>query len=154
MVSMRIHSDAFVYGVLNAMKVYLLKAKNLNFTVHLRNLCLPISETAMPRYIALIAQKSVFSMADGCLPLIASVWNRFQPKAICFSLQVGKRMCSHCMHTASMPSASTVKRHRYRKVSLRAFSFAFGISFFCMMLTRQAYARVIDKQNIWRNTRS
>src|SRR3712207_7911266 len=50
-------------------------------------------------------------------------------------------------HTALMPSASTVKLHRYRQASLRVFSFASGISFFCMMLTRQAYARVTDKQN-------
>src|SRR3712207_6981610 len=84
-------------------------------------------------------------MADGCHPLIASVWNRFPLKAICSLLQAEKRMCSHCMHTALMPSASTVKLHRYRQASLRVFSFASGISFFCMMLTRQAYARVDRK---------
>src|SRR3712207_1318993 len=153
MASMRIHSDAFVYGVLNAMKVYLLKAGSLNFMDHLRNLCLPISETAMSRYTVPTARKYDSCTEGGCHPLIASVWNRFPLKAICSSLQAGKRMCSHYMHTALMRYASTVKRHRYRQASLRVFSFASGILFFCMMLTRQAYARVTDKQNIWRNIR-
>ena len=154
MASMRIHSAFFGYGVLNAMRVFLLMEENLNFMAHLRNLCLPISEIAMSRYTALTVRKSAFSMADGCLPLIASVWSRFPQKATCSSLQAGKRMCSHCMHTALMPSASTVKRHRYRQASLRAFSFASGTSYFCMMPTRQVYVRVTGKQNFWRNTRS
>src|SRR3712207_4197651 len=101
---MRIHSDTFVYGVLNGMKAYLLKARNLNFAVHRQSRYLPISETAMSRYTVLTVQKSAFYMADGCHPLIASVWNRFPLKAICSLLQAEKRMCSHCMHTALMPS--------------------------------------------------
>src|SRR3712207_6913405 len=76
----------------------------------------------MSRYTVLTVQKSAFYMADGCHPLIASVWNRFPLKAICSLLQAEKRMCSHCMHTALMPSASTVKLHRYRQASLRVFS--------------------------------
>ena len=45
-----IHRDTlrrFRVRSLNAMKVYLLKVRNLNFIAHLRNLCLPISEMAM-----------------------------------------------------------------------------------------------------------
>ena len=153
MASMKIHSDAFGYGVLNAMRAFLLMEENLNFMAHLRNLYLLISETGMSKYTVPTARKSAFFMVGGCLPPIASVWNRFRPKAICSLLQAGKRMCSHCMHTVLMRYASTVKRHRYRQASLRVFSFASGISFFCMMLTRLAYARVTDKRKIWRNTR-
>ena len=153
MASMRIHSAFFGYGVLNAMRVFLLMEENLNFMAHLRNLSLLISETGMSKYTVPTARKSAFFMVGGCLPPIASEWSRFLPKEICSSLQAGKRMYSHCMHTASMQSASTVKPHRYRQASSRAFSFASGISFFCMMLTRLAYARVTDKRKIWLNTR-
>ena len=57
-------------------------------------------------------------------------------------------MYSHCMHTASMQSASTVKRHRYRQVSLRAFSFVLGISYSCMMRMKQVYGKHINSLNI------
>jgi len=84
------------------------------------------------------------------LVLIVSGWSSSPVKAIYSSLREGRRTFSHFPLDISMRFALIAKLRRSPNISLRVYSFVFGISSSSMIRMLPGFVRLNDRQVAWR----